>query len=106
MDANELKEMFEGIPSMVSVRSRLGVAASKMEAGPLNTLLNDAIDEIERLQMERRDWFIVARDLKDALFSNDALADTPAVQPALDTYLRVRGRLEDPRDAVQEGFND
>lgn len=39
------------IPSLMSVRSRLAVFASNTEAGELNTLLNDAYQEMGRLQI-------------------------------------------------------
>lgn len=47
--------MIDEIPLMSSVRSRLAVAASRMEGGELNTLLNDAIREIELLQTELKE---------------------------------------------------
>ena len=55
-----------------------------------------AADEIERLRYECREWFLVAREMRDVILGQ---GDT---QAALDDYLRVRGRLEDPRDRVQE----
>jgi hypothetical protein len=45
------QDFLNTIPSMISVRSRLAVFASNTEAGELNTLLNDAYQEIERLQI-------------------------------------------------------
>lgn len=39
------------IPSLMSVRSRLAVFASNTEVGELNTLLNDAYQEMGRLQI-------------------------------------------------------
>jgi len=44
------QDFLNTIPSIMSVRSRLAVFASNTEAGELNTLLNDAYQEIERLQ--------------------------------------------------------
>lgn len=55
------------------------------------SLCREAADEIERLQHERLEWFLVARQLRDALLSNQQLDE------ALDSYLRVRGKFEDPR---------
>ena len=51
-----------------------------------------AADEIERLRAERLEWFLVARQLRDAV------GYVTEIQDAIDNYLRVRGRLEDPRD--------
>lgn len=48
--------------------------------------------EIERLREERLQWFVVARQLRDALFG------TEEKDAAVDEYLRTRGRLEDPRE--------
>jgi len=45
------QDFLNTIPSIMSVRSRLAVFASNTEAGELNTLLNDAYQEIERLQI-------------------------------------------------------
>lgn len=56
----------------------------------------EAATEIERLRHERLEWFLAARQLRDVILEQgDA-------QPALDDYLRVRGRLEDPRDSVAQ----
>ena len=54
--------------------------------------------EIERLRRERLEWFLVARQLRDAVMAKQE------VDEALSDYLRVRGRLEDPRDAVEEAI--
>ena len=45
------QDFLNTIPSIMSVRSRLAVFASNIEAGELNTLLNDAYQEMERLQI-------------------------------------------------------
>lgn len=45
------QDFLNTIPSLMSVRSRLAVFASNTEAGELNTLLNDAYQEIGRLQI-------------------------------------------------------
>ena len=58
-------------------------------------LPDDAADEIERLRHERFEWFLVACGLRDAVTGN------LDVHAAFDDYLRVRGRLEDPRDALE-----
>jgi HAMP domain-containing protein len=46
------QDFLNTIPSIMSVRSRLAVFASNTEAGELNTLLNDAYQEIGNLQLE------------------------------------------------------
>lgn len=51
-----------------------------------------AADEVERLRYECREWFLVAREMRDVILGQ---GDT---QAALDDYLRVRGRLSDPRN--------
>lgn len=56
---------------------------------------NEAADEIERLRHERFEWFLVACGLRDAVM------EKLDVHAAFDDYLRVRGRLEDPRDALE-----
>ena len=61
-----------------------------------NWLMGDAADEIQRLRRERLEWFIVARQLRDAVMAKQE------VDEAINDYLRVRGSLEDPRDAVEE----
>ena len=58
--------------------------------------MGDAADEIQRLRRERLEWFIVARQLRDAVMAKQE------VDEAINDYLRVRGSLEDPRDAVEE----
>lgn len=45
------QDFLNTIPSLLSVRSRLAVFASNTEAGELNTLLNDAYQEMGRLQI-------------------------------------------------------
>lgn len=45
------QDFLNTIPSLMSIRSRLAVFASNTEAGELNTLLNDAYQEMERLQI-------------------------------------------------------
>lgn len=45
------QDFLNTIPSLMSVRSRLAVFASNTEAGELNTLLNDAYQEMGRLQI-------------------------------------------------------
>lgn len=55
-------------------------------------LLTIAADEIERLRAERREWFLVARYLRDALIGEQHK------DAVMDLYLRTRGRLEDPRE--------
>ena len=55
-------------------------------------LLSEAADEIERLRAERLQWFLVARQLRDALFG------TEEKDAAVDEYLRTRGRLKNPRE--------
>lgn len=59
-----------------------------------------AADEIERLRYERREWFLVARQLRDALMMKREIDD------ALNDYLRTRGRLEDPRDCFEEANSE
>ena len=54
--------------------------------------LFEAADEIERLRAERLEWFLVARQLRDALLGGKDK------DQALDEYLRTRGRLEDARE--------
>lgn len=49
-------------------------------------------NEILRLKVERMQWFLVAANLKDAMLG---AADR---DEAFDNYLRMRGKLEDPRD--------
>ena len=56
---------------------------------------NEAADEIERLREERLQWFVVARQLRDALLG------TEEKDAAVDEYLRTRGRLEDPREQAE-----
>lgn len=51
--------------------------------------------ENERLRRERLEWFIVARQLRDAVMAKQE------VDEAMSDYLRVRGSLEDPRDGVE-----
>ena len=46
------QDFLNTIPSLISVRSRLAVFASNTEAGELNTLLNDAYQEIGSLRLE------------------------------------------------------
>lgn len=46
------QDFLDTIPSLMSVRSRLAVFASNTEAGELNTLLNDAYQEIGKLRLE------------------------------------------------------
>jgi HAMP domain-containing protein len=46
------QDFLNTIPSIMSVRSRLAVFASNTEAGELNTLLNDAYEEIGHLRLE------------------------------------------------------
>ena len=55
----------------------------------------EAAAEIERLRHERLEWFLVARQLRDAAIAKQEINE------ALNDYLRARGRLEDPRDAVE-----
>lgn len=55
------------------------------------SLCREAADEIQRLRQERLEWFLVACRLRDALIVSKQQLDE-----ALDSYLRVRGRLEDP----------
>ena len=57
-------------------------------------------DEIERLRHERLEWFLVARQLRDAAIAKKEIDE------ALNDYLRVRGRLEDPRDAAEEVYGE
>ena len=52
--------------------------------------LSEAADEIERLRAERFQWFVVARQLRDALIGAEEK------DAAFDEYLRTRGRLEEP----------
>ena len=49
---NNAQDFLDTIPSLMSVRSRLAVFASNTEAGELNTLLNDAYQEIGNLRLE------------------------------------------------------
>jgi hypothetical protein len=58
----------------------------------------DAEAEVRRLQYERNEWFSVAQRLRDAILG------TEQSDIALDNYLRVRGRLEDPRDCIEETY--
>lgn len=48
--------------------------------------------ELKAMKEERLEWFLVARQLRDALIGGQ---DRDA---ALDEYLRTRGRLDDPRE--------
>jgi predicted Fe-S protein YdhL (DUF1289 family) len=57
-------------------------------------LCSEAADEIERLRAERFNWFIVARELKDAVLG------TVESEVAMIDYYRLRGNLEDPRDCA------
>lgn len=75
---------------------QLRMLATCMERGYGMSTVYGAADEIERLRDERREWFLVAREMRDVILGQ---GDT---QAALDDYLRVRGRLEDPRNAVEE----
>lgn len=59
-----------------------------------------AANEIERLRYERREWFLVARQLRDSLMM------TREIDDALNDYLRTRGRLEDPRDCFEEADSE
>jgi hypothetical protein len=52
------------------------------------------VNELKRLQEERAAWFFVARELAQVIMSG---VDG---EEALNDYLRLRGRLEDPRDAL------
>lgn len=52
----------------------------------------EASAEIERLRHERLKWFLVARQLRDAVMAKQEIDE------ALSDYLRARGSLEDPRD--------
>lgn len=52
--------------------------------------------ENERLRRERLEWFLVARQLRDAVMAKQEIDE------AVNDYLRVRGSLEDPRDSVEE----
>lgn len=70
--------------------------ASSIERGNGKSTVYGAADEIERLRYERNEWFLVARQLRDAVMAKQEIDE------ALNDYLRVRGRLEDPRDAVEE----
>lgn len=48
--------------------------------------------ELKAMKAERLAWFLVARQLRDALIGGKDKDE------ALDEYLRTRGRLEDPRE--------
>lgn len=69
-------------------------------AGQNRVTVFQAADEIERLRAERLDWFHVARQFRDVVL------EVGNIENALDEYLRVRGRLEDPRDCQQEVSGD
>ena len=56
--------------------------------------IDELHDEVIRLRQERLEWFLVARQLRDAVMR------VREIDEAIDGYLRVRGRLEDPRDVV------
>lgn len=60
----------------------------------------EAADEIERLRAERLEWFVIARQLLEVVIA----AEKP--NPAIDAYLRLRGSLEDPRNAQKECTNE
>jgi hypothetical protein len=56
-----------------------------------DTFVEEAIKEIERLRLERVEWFIAAQKLAwKALGGLDLM-------PEVDHYLRTRGKYEDPR---------
>lgn len=76
--------------------TRLRQAPVPDELVPVEQLF-DLEDEIERLRAERLEWFLVARQLRDAL------VESGNKEPfeAFDEYLRTRGRLEDPREQAK-----
>lgn len=73
--------------------------ASSMKRGNGMSTVYGAADEIERLRYECKEWFLVAREMRDVILGQ---GDTHA---ALDDYLRVRGRLADPRKPIKDVNN-
>lgn len=85
------------------LRESSGMTTSRSDDGfmsihPDTDLMRQAADEIERLRRERNKWFLVARQLRDALLSGNG----EDANNAIDNYLRTRGNLEDPREAVTD----
>ena len=75
--------------------TRLRVMTVAESAENIYATMIDAAYEIERLRKERMEWFLVARELRDAThLSMDRL------EAAHTQYLRTRGTYEDPRDCM------